>query len=186
MSDAGNILPQAEIDALFKQATGRNLSAPPEVEAAKIVVAQETPKPPAEPVQKQQKEPVISRPAAPQPPSTDTAEIDRILDVLSSLTKRIESIERNISELSQENASTPDISNTVSTLSRKINNESVNIKKINEQLTKITKALKGTPGYNARDTFVCSNCGSHGYLAVPMKCSNCGTEGMWGWYPQRK
>ncbi len=195
MSDAGNILPQAEIDALFKQATGRSLSPPPEVAAAKMVVTKEeqvTQKAaPPKPVTKAQEvippppPPVSVKPIA----SAEIAAVNKVLDQLTttmeSLTRRIEAIEKNIGSLSNEKRDYPDYSSTINSLAAKVSNESLTVRQLDKQLATLKKQLKGTPGFAARDQFTCSTCGAHGYLAVPMKCSNCGTEGWWGWYPEK-
>lgn len=197
MSDAGNILPQAEIDALFKQATGRSLSAPPEVQAAKIVAAKEeqTPPNPGTPKPAMKSEEISSSPppSAPANNVSSTAEttainnvLNKLMDTMETLTKRIEAIEKNISGSDTEKPDYPDYSSTINNLTTKVNSESFNIQQINNQLLKLKKQLKGTPGFAAREQFTCSACGSQGYVAVPMKCSSCGTEGWWGWYPEKQ
>jgi rubrerythrin len=193
MGDAGNILPQAEIDALFKQATGRNLSTPPEVEAAKLVaLKEEKPAPEVIPVKEPEKvqqapAPQVSAPSSASQPDNETLNkvLNKLMDTMETLTKRIEVIETNIEKISNDKSDTSDYSDTIRQLSNKVQNDSTIIKNINNQMTSLKKKLKGTPGFNARDQFTCTKCGSHGYLAVPMKCSSCGTEGWWGWYPEK-
>ena len=172
MSDAGSVLPQEEIDEIFRQATGKSLGDSP-----------------AEP--KPVEQPVVSASAPERPvetptqsPAMDATMLERIMDKLNDLTQRIESMESEISVLWDRKSAQPDHSSNIEVLEDRLDRESEKIRKTGEQLSQIARALKGTPGYNAREQFTCTTCGSKGHLSVPMRCTECGTEGWWGWYPE--
>jgi hypothetical protein len=188
MSDAGNVLPQAEIDALFKQATGRSLSAPPEIEAAKLVAVQEKPVP--QPVKSTPVEKTVTRTesSSARPISStqlDNAVLKKIQTTLDDLIKRIENLESDLGKLNQTEKKTPDLAGSVNMLAKKLESEVGNIQKINGRVEKIIRESTGTPGYGIREKFTCSKCGSHGYLVIPARCSCCGTEGWLGWWPKK-
>jgi len=204
MSDDGNVLPQAEIDTLFKQATGRSISSPP---GAGKTSPGETPgplPPPAAPpssgspkkpeavapasVPAQPPAPT-SAPAAPAAPAV-TSPTDDILRViqttLDDLTKRIERAEANINRLNHKEGEVTDYSGSVQQLSQDMEVEAENLQKVNGQVDRVLRGLKGTPGYGVRSDFTCESCGSHGFVAILMRCTSCGSEGWWGWWPEEK
>ena len=189
MSDDGNVLPQAEIDAIFKQATGRNLAAPASPEqVTPSVVSSGT----------QTKKSLKVKATSPEsnPPQSSTSlkadsakpfnteKLDEIIATLDNLTRRIENLEENIFSLSQSKPENTDNSNLERQIMQKIKNEEINLHKVNNRVNNILTNLKETPGYGVRGNYTCRSCGSHGFMAIPMKCSNCGTQGWLGWWPE--
>ncbi len=190
MSNGGSVLPQAEIDALFKQATGKSISSPP---VAVATVSGEAPRPPASPAAPSTKPPQEAEPAVPasipvQPaapaPSDDL--LKTIQATLDDLAQRMTKVETNISGLSQQEGSAPDISASVQRLSQRLEAVVKNLQKVNSQVGGVLRGLEGTPGYGIRNAFTCQSCGSHGFIALPMRCTKCDEEGWWGWWPKEK
>ena len=178
MSSTGNILPQAEIDAIVEQAEGKVNQTFPETGSASPAAAS------APPVQNTAPVVASGNAAPPAQPQPNIDILNSVMAALENLSKRIENLEVNLSVLSGQKIEIPDFSGTINGLSKQVRHDAMSLTKINEQLSRMTKNLKGTPGYGAREHFVCSTCGAHGNLAVPMKCTRCGTEGWWGWYPE--
>ena len=58
--------------------------------------------------------------------------------------------------------------------------------RLTAQVEGMQQKLDATPGYNARNLFTCSECGTPGEISVPVKCNHCGTEGWWGWFPKEE
>ncbi len=100
MSDGGSVLPQAEIDALFKQATGKSISPPPVGEAG---ASGETPRPPASPATPSTKPSQEAEPATPSSPVQTAAPtpsddvLKTIQATLDDLAQRMTKVETNIS-----------------------------------------------------------------------------------------
>ena len=190
MSDDGNVLPQAEIDALFKQATGRKLVAPEAPEQVNLSPVPSGNQPKESPKAK------VASPETTDPQSSTsfkadsskspgTEKLDELMAALGKLTRRIENLEENISTLSQSKPDTTDNSDLERRLLQKIKNEEINLHKVNKRVNNILIRLKKTPGYGVRDNYTCKSCGSHGFMAIPMQCSNCGTQGWLGWWPEK-
>ncbi len=76
-----------------------------------------------------------------------------------------------------------DTTAAVRQMSQRLDGITRQLKKMDGRVGTISKNLEATPEYAARKDFTCSSCGSHGYLAVPLKCTGCGSEGWWGWWP---
>lgn len=207
MSDGGNVLPQAEIDALFKQATGMSIAPPATDERPDG----ETPAPPANPAppeprppQQAESPPVSSPPkrAAPEvaspapaqsagpvtsPPSAPSN--DSLRDIgaaLDDLARRLGKVEASINQFNQKEWDAPDVSAPIKRISQKVAALDKNLQKVNGQVNRVMKGLKGTPGYGIRNDFSCTSCGSDGLIAIPMRCTKCGEEGWWGWWPKEK
>lgn len=189
MSDDGNVLPQAEIDALFKQATGKDLAtpaAPKKVNPAPIAPrtqSKESPKVKAALDGNNGSQSSTSG-KADSLKSPDTEKLDEIMATLDKLSRRIENLEENISTLSQSKPNTTDNSEMERRLLSKLKNEEINLHKVNKRVNSILTRLKETPGYGVRGNYTCNNCGSHGFMAIPMRCSSCGTQGWLGWWPE--
>ena len=187
MSSDGNVLPQAEIDAIFKQATGRSIAAAPEEETAPPADVLSPPvnsagKPPAASVKPEPEEP-DSRPVKAQAPVPADGSLHQLQSTLDRLANRIEKIEAAIERLEQMEEKVAGVDDNVQQLSRELNAEVIKFKGINNRVKRMDKGLDGTPGYGARTDFTCDSCGSRGLIAIPMKCTNCGKEGWWGWRP---
>jgi hypothetical protein len=189
MSDDGNVLPQAEIDAIFKQATGRSLVEPVASKQGNSSTVSSGTRPKESP--KVKDKPPESTPPRPSSSSKadsakpiDTEKLDEIMATLGKLTQRIENLEEKITTLSQSKPDTTDNSDLERQLLQKVKNEEINLHKVNKRINNIITMLKGTPGYGVRDNYTCNNCGSHGFIAIPVKCSSCGTQGWLGWWPE--
>ncbi len=190
MSDGGSVLPQAEIDALFKQATGKSIASPSVGEAS---TSGEAPRPPTSPAEPSTKPPQEAEPALPNSIPVQTAApapsddvLETIQATLDDLAQRMTRAETNISRLSQQGGGAPDVSASVQRLSQRLETVVKNLQKVNSQVDGVSKGLEGTPGYNIRNDFACKSCGSHGFIALPMRCTKCGEEGWWGWWPKEK
>ncbi len=208
MSDGGSVLPQAEIDALFKQATGISISPPaidnPPGDEASVPPANSAPPtdelsqqreapPPGSPPPKQA-EPEATSPAtaqsaapvasSPSTPSTDS--LREIGAVLDDLARRLGKVESSINQLNRKEWDAPDVSAPIKKISQKVTALDQNLQKVNGQVNRVMKGLKGTPGYGIRNDFSCTSCGSDGLIAIPMRCTKCGEEGWWGWWPKEK
>lgn len=193
MSDGGSVLPQAEIDALFKQATGKNIAPLPAGKASASGAAPSPPVSPAAPSAKPPQEaapavPVSSPPPPVQPaaPAPSDELLKTIQATLDDLARRMTTVETSISKLSQKEESDPGVSGSVQRLSQRLEVVVKDLQKVNSQVDGVSKGLEGTPGYNIRRDFTCKSCSSHGFIALPMKCTTCGEEGWWGWWPKEK
>ncbi len=208
MSDGGTVLPQAEIDALFKQATGMNISHPatdkpsgdetsvppenPAPPAEEPPLQTEAPPPPPPPPKQAEPEPVSPAPAPPPvsvAPSPSASSDDSLRDigvVLDDLTRRLGKVEASINQLDRKEWDAPDVSVPIQRISQKVTALDQKLQKVNGQVSRVMKGLKGTPGYDIRNDFSCVSCGSDGFIAMPMRCTKCGEEGWWGWWPKEK
>lgn len=211
MSDS--MLSQDEVDALFKQATGKSIvhalsSAPSEKPVARPSAAPVPPSAPAPvapaspPAAPRQAAPLTPPPAAsvpppmakpafiqeicpkqtvaPPPPASvvsqahSDAVINQLEDLLSELTARLARAERRLAQLEQGKQADQNMAS------------SRDVARLAAQMDNIKLKLEATPGYNARNLFTCSSCGTSGQLSVPVKCTHCGEEGWWGWWPREK
>ncbi len=208
MSDSGSVLPQAEIDALFKQATGMSISPPATDKSpdAETPASPANPAPPAGgPPQQAEALPPDSPPpkraepeASSPPPAQSAAPVtspppapsnDSLRDIgtaLDDLAQRLGKVEASINRLNQKEWDAPDVSAPLKRISQKVTALDQNLQKVNGQVNRVMKGLKGTPGYGIRNDFSCTSCGSDGLIAIPMRCTRCGEEGWWGWWPKEK
>ena len=175
MSSEGSVIPQNDIDAIFKQATGMDIAAPP---AAKPAASNNTPPPPA---------PASSVPPpapAPHPPPPDGA-LNKMQAAMAELTQRIINVETSISSLSSREHGVPDVKAPIQRLSLRLEATMKDLQKIRSQVGVITRGLEATPDYGIRSDFVCESCHSHGFVATPTRCTKCGREGWLGWWPKQ-
>lgn len=186
MSDDGSVLPQTDIDAIFKQATGKSIAPPPIAEPAPSDISPAS----ASPVTPSTSPPQRTEPAAPtvqtaspEPPD-DT--LMTIQATIADLVQRITTVETSVSRISHQERGVPDVSVPVQRLSQRLEAVVKDLQKVNGQVAGVLRGLGGTPGYGIRNSFTCESCGSHGLLAIPMKCTTCGNEGWWGWWPKEK
>ncbi len=205
MSDGGSVLPQAEIDALFKQATGMSISPPSSPNKTKVSDGPASPSAnPAPPVAQpppQPETPLVNSPSPPPPPSapvTPTPPMPAaspppmpppLLDIqvtLDDLVGRLSKIEASINQLYRKAREEPDISVPIKKISQKVTALSKNLQKVNGRVNIIQKGLDGTAAYGVHNDFSCTSCGSQGTVALPMKCTKCGEEGWLGWWPKDK
>ena len=187
MSGDGSVLPQAEIDVLFKQATGKNISPPP---AAEPTAPGGTPRPSAGHATPgtsppQRAEPAVLPVQAVAPAPSDDV-LETIQATLADLAQRMTEVETSISRLGQKERGMSDVSIPVQRLSQRLEAVARDLQKVNGQVGGVLRGLQGTPGYGIRNHFTCESCGSHGLMAIPMRCSKCGSEGWWGWWPKEK
>jgi hypothetical protein len=219
MSDS--MLSQDEVDALFKQATGKSIvhmpsSAPSEKPVARppVAGAPQPATPPPQPVVAQPAPvaavsapplppPVAGAPPAAQPPVTfapqeirprpaaappevshapvsqphSDALVKQLEDMVSELTIRLAKAERRLAQLEQNKTSQQPSQNAA---------YSRELARMDAQIESMRVKLGATPGYNARNLFTCSSCGTSGQLSIPVKCTHCGEEGWWGWWPREK
>ncbi len=229
MSEGGSVLPQAEIDAIFKQATGGSISppsgakakvssgasppppspptptpapveaaAPPAPDPAPVeaaapavpnpppVQAAAPPVPDPVPVQAVAPPAPASPPVQPAAPSVSDDLLRAIQASLDELVERMAEVEANVGRLNQREGGTSGVNASVQRLSQRLETVVRNLQKVNGQVGGVLSGLERTPGYNIRDDFTCQSCGSHGFVALPMRCTGCGEEGWWGWWPKEK
>ncbi len=190
INDTGSVLPQATIDALFKQATGKDIAQPPE---AKPTAPSATSQPPVSPVTPSTRPPQRAEPVAPSATPVQTpapVPSDEVLKTLQAtmtdLAQRITKVETSINRLSQKETEVPDASVPVQRLSQRLEAVVKDLQQVNSQVGRVLKGLEGTPDYGVRNSFTCESCGSHGFVAIPMRCTKCDGEGWWGWWPKKE
>ncbi len=199
MSDDGTVLPQESIDALFKKATGQDIaSAPAAAATATPPPAPSQPPPPPAPAPPPptpvEATPVAPPPAPvpptpvappPPPPPAPVASQDPALPALQAtvngLAQQMARLEASVAQLGKDGGG--DATAAVRQMSQRLDGITRHLKKMDGRVDTISKSLEATPDYAARKNFTCSSCGSHGFLAVPLKCTGCGREGWWGWWP---
>lgn len=196
MGDDSSVLSQAEIDALFRQATGTSITRPA------------APAPPASPASitgpvSQVQSSDVSRSLQPQAAvphmqrasvSTDnqpfgagnTAEMKVLIhgqkSQLDELIRRVTKLEANLLAVSQSR-SEGGIGDSIFEHQQVIELRAT-VRRMAKQTERIQKGLDGTPAYNLVHEFACTECGSEGHLAIQLTCTNCGKEGWWGWWPK--
>ena len=196
MGDDNSVLAQSEIDALFKPVIGKSAAAAPPRPAA----LGGKPSPKAAPVATRAAQPVaaagpvparsaaaprtspVAAEAASPSPSNET--IKALQASLADLAQRITKVETSVRQLSQREQEVHEIDPAVQRLSKKLPAVVKELQKVNDQVRGIGRGLAATPDYGVRKDFTCSSCGSHGFVAMPMKCTQCGSEGWWGWWPK--
>jgi hypothetical protein len=102
------------------------------------------------------------------------SELEQQLNQLAASVKRLDFLEKKITELESQielNRQDPGLPQKIEVLSG--------------QLRKIAANLKGTPGYDVRDTFKCEKCRDEGHVAVMFRCTGCGHERWYGWWPDK-
>jgi len=216
MSDDGNVLPQAKIDAMFnKQATDKNGAPPSPTDSAAPSLTDSAPPPPtdsavssltdsAAPSETDQPSTsqVITDTNPPQDEETlapsDGDEVQPLVSppsdefltmtqaVVADIAQRVAKVETNFSRLSQKERENADVGILAQQLSQRFETLAKELQKVKSQLSGVLRGLDGTPGYNIRHEFTCRSCGSPGLAAIPMRCTNCGSEGWWGWWPKEK
>ena len=178
MDDTGKVLQQAEIDVIFKNATGRAMASTatddtPDDDIEDSVTEAATPEVPVE-----EKE----TPSVPQHEGTVLNEILRKLD---SLTECVTTLENRIEELEIKTNRVGELRDRISLIAGEMREERTHIKKISGNIESLVDVLKNTPGAGMRRYYTCNNCGSQGYPVIPVKCSVCGEEGWWGWFSEK-
>lgn len=187
MSNEGSVLPQSDIDAIFKQATGMDIATPP---AAKPAALNNTP--PSSPAVTNTKPPPEPAPTTPPPapapplsPSLSDDALKKIQATVAELSQRIANVETSISSLSSREQEVPDVKTPIQQLSLRLETTMKDLQKIRSQVGAISKGLEATPDYGIRSDFICESCHSQGFVATPTRCTKCGREGWWGWWPKQ-
>ena len=194
-------MPQAEIDALFKQATGidiarRDVSGKTGVPESSVP-AQAKPSPPiAAPTLPAEappaRRPVVSprpRQAAPIQPVSPALSDNVLTDTqatLSDLSRRVGKVETSLNRLNHKVIDDNGISSQIEDLSQRLSALTRDLQKLNTRISEVTKIKNSVQDSGIRDDFTCASCGSHGMVAMLVKCSKCGEEGWWGWWPKDK
>ncbi|MEE8352958.1 MAG: hypothetical protein V3S10_00745 [Dehalococcoidales bacterium] len=131
--------------------------------------------------------PVPPTPVAPPPPpppapvaSQDPA-LPALQATVNGLAQQMARLEASVAQLGKDSGG--DATAAVRQMSQRLDGITRHLKKMDGRVDTISKSLEATPDYAARKDFTCSSCGSHGFLAVPLKCTGCGREGWWGWWP---
>lgn len=189
MSEDGSVLPQSEIDALFKQATGKSIAPPashsaapsstlkPQVNPVRPSISPQKASRPAAPSA------VPSRPAAPQPSSD---EIKALQATVAGLAQRMAKVETTVSRRGQEEGKSPEVSIIVQQLSQGLEAMGRDLRKVNNRVAGITRGVADAPGNGIHNGFVCQSCNAHGLVAIPIRCTVCGEESWWGWWPKEE
>ncbi len=182
MSDDGTVLPQESIDALFKKATGQDIASPPAAAAtATPPPAPSEPAPPPAPPAPVEATPVAPPPPPPAPIASQDPALPALQATVNGLAQQMARLEASVAQLGKDGGG--DATAAARQMSQRLDGITRHLKKMDGQVGTISKSLEATPDYAARKDFTCSSCGSHGFLAVPMKCTGCGSEGWWGWWP---
>lgn len=199
MGDDNSVLAQSEIDALFKPVIGKSAASAP----ARPAAPGPKPSPGVKPSPGGNSSPnrAPAAPASAQPrvaesrgtgsvvaetvtPSPSNEAIKALQASLADLAQRITKVEISIRQLSHREQQLPEVDPAVQQLSKKLPAVVKELQKVNDQVRDIGWGLEATPDYGVRRDFTCSSCGSHGFVAMPMKCTKCGSEGWWGWWPK--
>lgn len=189
MSEDGSVLPQSEIDALFKQATGKGIAP----SASHSAAPSSTLKPQVNPVRPSispQKTPrpatpsaIPSRPAAPRPSSE---EIKALQATVAGLVQRMAKVEMPVRSRGQEEGKSPEVSIIVQQLSQRLEAMGRDLQKVSRRVTGITRGVADAPENGIHNGFVCQSCNAHGLVAIPIRCTVCGEESWWGWWPKEE
>ena len=107
--------------------------------------------------------------------NTRVAELTKQLNSMGAALKRMEMLERKVTEL-EAKATQPQESPATAH----------KVQLLTEEMKKIVTNLKGTPGYGVRHSFTCEKCDDHGHVAVQFRCTSCGNERWYGWWPSKK
>jgi hypothetical protein len=107
--------------------------------------------------------------------NTRVAELTKQLNSMGAALKRMEMLERKVTELEAKAAQPQESQGTAH-----------KVQLLTEEMKKIVTNLKGTPGYGVRHSFTCEKCDDHGHVAVQFRCTSCGNERWYGWWPSKK
>ena len=156
------VLSQDDIDALFAQPPAA--AQPPAPAASAPAVAQAAP-----PAQSGARKggPAFTVSASPQ-----------LEGGPSQLVQRVEKLEAALAQLGWSGTD-PLLKATVDGLAQQL-------QALSAQVNEILQHLPNTLGYDARATFQCGSCGTHGYVASRVVCTHCGTDTYVGWWPQQQ
>ena len=201
MSEDGSVLAQAEIDALFRQATGTNIVRPGATAAATPAAVSPPPPLSEKPVIHIMQAPsealkVNMAPSTPRvmilnersspPRVSEGSEVNSLMTEqqiqLDGLARRIAILEASLHEIAQ--SASHGSKGRSSVAPQQLIEMGSTLRQVVKQTARMQKGLEGTPAYNLADEFTCSECGSHGHLAIPVTCTACDKEGWWGWWPK--
>lgn len=190
---ADQLLSQADVDALVASLS-KNDAPKPAAPAAKPPTPAPVPvvaKPAAAPSRPSAPASVSAASPAPRPASAPVkpevnndvisglnskiAELTRQLGFMGAAVKKIEMLEKKVSELEAKTGKNSGAAIT-----------DQKVQQLTDEMKKIVTNLKGTPGYGVRNTFSCEKCDDHGHVAVQFRCTKCGHERWYGWWPEKK
>lgn len=189
MSEDGSVLPQTEIDALFKQATGKGIvpsashsaassgTLKPQINPIRPSISPEKASRPTAPSA------IPSRPAAPRPSSD---EIKALQATVAGLAQRMAKVEMTVRGRGQEEGKSPEASIICQQLSQRLEAMGRDLRKVNNRVTGITRGVADAPENGIHNGFVCQSCNAHGLVAIPIRCTVCGEESWWGWWPKEE
>ena len=190
MSEEGSVLPQAEIDALFRQATGMAIvhPSPPVRTEADAAPAPASPVA-ARQVKFRQPPAAVSKPITPLEPEASLASSDIIAEMqatLNDLVRRIGRMEANIEKLNDKTEQHNDLGGSLETVTQSMAVLRRDLQRINGRVNGVLNSLNDSPTLSLQKEFACGSCGSHGLVALMLKCTNCGEEGWWGLWPEKE
>ena len=107
--------------------------------------------------------------------NTRVAELTKQLNNMGSALKRMEMLERKVTELEAKTVRPQESPATAQ-----------KVQQLTDEIKKMVTNLKGTPGYGVRHSFTCEKCDDHGHVAVQFRCTSCGNERWYGWWPSKK
>ncbi len=102
------------------------------------------------------------------------AEMAKQLNQVGAALKRLEVLERKVTEIETSLAKNREILATVQKVQR-----------LDEEIKKISINLKGTPAYGVHHKFTCEKCNDQGNVATLFRCTKCGHERWYGWWPKK-
>jgi len=191
---ADQLLSQADVDALVASLS-KNDPPKPAAPAVKPVAPAVSP-----PVAKPAVAPIAARPSVPSTgmavpasrPVSAPVKPEVNNDVINGLNSKIAELTRQLGNMGAALKRMELLEKKVSELEVKANknggaaNNDQKIQQLTDEMKKIITNLKGTPGYGVRSTFTCEKCDDHGHVAVQFRCTKCGHERWYGWWPEKK
>ncbi len=210
MDNSSNLLSQEEVDALFKQATGRSIgqssadappappspppvaTRPPAPTPAPAPKAAALPPPPPPPVAARPAPAPAAPPAPPRPaPVAEPAPVRTAVpagpppvdlrEIKSSLTALTQRLSALEARLSRLEQARP----AQGSSPQEVRRLAKELKRTVGQVEKIKDGLAHTPDYGLQGSFVCEACGTAHTVATLHRCTACGKEGWYGWWPQQ-
>lgn len=211
MEEDGGLLSQDEVDALFKQATGKSIAwsggdkgaaQQASSEAAETKGNESESKPSSSngggtgqsaPTEKPETRP--QRPASQSPATRPAAaspgdqgkkpESSGDRGSLADLQKSLAGLSRQIAAMEKRITSLEKASPKKHEI-KKIDIVNKDVASIKKHIQQIESGLLNTPDFNMRSHFTCGKCGSEGAVSVLHRCNQCKNQGWWGWLPKKK
>ena len=109
----------------------------------------------------------------------------KLMEALDALKERIGRIEADIGGVVAREKMMSGSSADIAEIRSRTEELASTLASLTGGMQTVSQHLEGTPGYGAKQTFVCTNCQNQGKVAVAATCTHCGTQTWWGWFPQQ-